>query len=54
MYFLKTLVVSHLSEKLSFFIDLMLGSSPISKAPYKMASIELVELKKQIEELLEK
>ena len=32
----------------------MLGSNPISKAPYRMALIELVELKKQLEEILKK
>ena len=41
-------------REVEFSIDLVLGSSPISKAPYRMALIELAELKKQIEELLEK
>nr|KYP34913.1 hypothetical protein KK1_044076 [Cajanus cajan] len=35
-------------------IDLVLGARPVSVAPYRMASAELVELKKQIEDLLEK
>ncbi|XP_027932690.1 uncharacterized protein LOC114188284 [Vigna unguiculata] len=37
-----------------FTIDLILGASPISMAPYRMASAELAELKKQIEDLFEK
>ena len=41
-------------REVEFFIDLVHGSSPISKAPYRMAPMELAELKKQIEELLEK
>ena len=39
---------------MEFTIDLEPGASPISKAPYRMAPVELAELKKQIEELLEK
>ena len=34
-----------------FVIDLVPGTTPISKRPYRMALEELVELKKQIEEL---
>nr|KYP33904.1 Retrovirus-related Pol polyprotein from transposon 17.6 [Cajanus cajan] len=37
-----------------FSIDLVLGTSPISIAPYRMSPKELAELKKQIEELQEK
>ncbi|KAD5318042.1 hypothetical protein E3N88_17988 [Mikania micrantha] len=33
-------------------IDLILGSEPISKAPYRMAPLELKELKEQLQELL--
>ncbi|GAU42216.1 hypothetical protein TSUD_375650 [Trifolium subterraneum] len=36
------------------FIDLVPGTSPISMAPYRMSASELNELKKQLEELLEK
>ncbi|XP_074278054.1 uncharacterized protein LOC141601659 [Silene latifolia] len=39
---------------LDFSIDLKPGTGPISKAPYRMAPKELEELKKQLEELLEK
>jgi hypothetical protein len=35
-------------------IDLELGTSPISIAPYRMSASELGELKNQLEELLEK
>ncbi|CAA7054511.1 unnamed protein product [Microthlaspi erraticum] len=37
-----------------FTIELELGTSPISKTPYRMAPAELAELKKQIEDLLSK
>ena len=41
-------------REVEFLIDLVPGAGPISIAPYRMASAELVELKKKIEELLEK
>ncbi|XP_027905725.1 uncharacterized protein LOC114165266 [Vigna unguiculata] len=41
-------------REIEFFIDLVLGVGPMSMAPYRMAPAELEELKKQIEELLEK
>ncbi|XP_028779100.1 uncharacterized protein LOC114735570 [Neltuma alba] len=41
-------------REVEFSIDLPLGTEPISKAPYRMAPAELAELKKQLEELLEK
>nr|KYP31810.1 hypothetical protein KK1_047687 [Cajanus cajan] len=41
-------------REIEFSIDLMPGTRPISMAPYKMSPFELVELKKQLEELLEK
>ena len=41
-------------REVEFTIELEPGASPISKAPYRMAPVELAELKKQIEELLEK
>jgi hypothetical protein len=37
-----------------FVIDLLPGTAPISKHPYRMSSTQLLELKKQIKELLEK
>jgi len=36
---------------IEFVIDLVPGTSPIAKRPYMMAASELVELKKQLEEL---
>jgi len=42
------------TRDIEFFIDLVPGAGPVSIAPYRMAPAELVELKKQIEELLEK
>jgi len=35
-------------------IELVAGTAPISKAPYRMAPTELVELKTQLQELLDK
>ncbi|KAL8098129.1 hypothetical protein AgCh_031048 [Apium graveolens] len=37
-----------------FFIDLIPGAEPVSKAPYRMAPIEMKELAKQLQELLDK
>jgi len=37
-----------------FCIDLVPGATPISKVPYRMAPVELKELKTQLDELLEK
>ena len=42
------------SRDVDFTIDLILGVGPVSMAPYRMAPTELAELKKQIEDLLEK
>ena len=41
-------------REVEFFIDLVLGTTSISKAPYRMIPTELVELKKQLEEPLVK
>ena len=43
-----------IDREIEFSIDLLPGTSPISKAPYRMALIELKELKEQLQELLEK
>ena len=40
-------------RELEFSIVLMPGASPISKRPYKMSQPELVEIKKQLDELKE-
>ncbi|MCI19658.1 RNA-directed DNA polymerase (Reverse transcriptase), partial [Trifolium medium] len=41
-------------REVEFTIELVPGTSPISMAPYQMSASELKELKKQLEELLEK
>nr|GEX32679.1 retrotransposon protein, putative, Ty3-gypsy subclass [Tanacetum cinerariifolium] len=40
-------------REVEFVIELILGTQPISKAPYRMAPIELKELKEQLQELLD-
>ncbi|XP_054817830.1 uncharacterized protein LOC129317542 [Prosopis cineraria] len=40
-------------REVDFSIDLVPGTEPISKAPYRMSPSELAKLKKQIEDLLE-
>ena len=37
-----------------FLIELLPGTGPISKRPYRMPAKDLVEIKKQIKELLDK
>src|SRR3954463_2558539 len=41
-------------REVEFAIELIPGTSPVSMAPYRMSASELAELKKQLEELLEK
>jgi hypothetical protein len=41
-------------REVEFTIDLIPGTSPVSMAPYRMSASELSELKKQLEELIEK
>ena len=41
-------------REIKFAIELLPGTTPISKAPYRMAPTELAELKKQLQELLDK
>jgi len=42
------------NREIEFTIDLLLGTGPISKAPYRMAPLELRELKEQLQELLDR
>uniref|UniRef100_A0A151UF59 Transposon Ty3-I Gag-Pol polyprotein n=1 Tax=Cajanus cajan TaxID=3821 RepID=A0A151UF59_CAJCA len=42
------------TREMEFSIDLVPGAGPVSVAPYRMAPTELVELKGQLEDLLEK
>ena len=41
-------------KEIEFAIDVVPGSTPASITPYRMASVELKELKLQLQELLEK
>ena len=41
-------------REIDFTIDLVSGTGPISKAPYRMAPKELEELKSHLEKLLDK
>ncbi|XP_071692846.1 uncharacterized protein [Rutidosis leptorrhynchoides] len=40
-------------REVEFLIDLISGSQPISKAPYRMAPLELQELKEQLQEMID-
>ena len=41
-------------REIDFVIDVLPGTAPISKAPYRMAPLELKELKIHLQELLDK
>ncbi|GJR33539.1 putative nucleotidyltransferase, ribonuclease H [Tanacetum coccineum] len=41
------------AREIEFGIELILGAEPISKAPYRMAPVELKDLKEQLQEMLE-
>ncbi|XP_027337027.1 uncharacterized protein LOC113850652 [Abrus precatorius] len=41
-------------REMEFVIDLILGASQISVAPYRMSPVELAEVKKQVKDLLQK
>jgi hypothetical protein len=49
--FLEELSGMPLDRDIRFLIELLPGTPPISKRPYRMPINELVELKKQIDEL---
>ena len=42
------------AREISFEIELLPGSAPVSRAPYRMAPAELRELQVQLQELLDK
>ncbi|GKV48743.1 hypothetical protein SLEP1_g55542 [Rubroshorea leprosula] len=42
------------NREIEFTINLVPGTAPISQQPYRMAPTELIELKKQLQELLDK
>nr|GEV92487.1 reverse transcriptase [Tanacetum cinerariifolium] len=46
--------IYHGSRPVEFTIELIPGAQPISKAPYRMAPVELKKLKDQLQELLER
>ena len=52
--FLEDLPGLPLEREVEFTINLAPGTAPISKAPYRMAPMELKELKIQLQELLDK
>jgi hypothetical protein len=52
--FLGELLGMPLDRDVEFVIDLLPGTAPISKRPYRMSSTQLIELKKHIKELLER
>jgi hypothetical protein len=52
--FLDDLLVLPLDRDVEFKIELILGTAPISKRPYRMPPNELAELKTQLSELLQK
>jgi hypothetical protein len=41
-------------RNIEFVIELMSGTTPIYKSPYRMATLELAKLKEHIKELLKK
>lgn len=41
-------------QKVEFAIELVLDTNPISKRAYRVSGLELVELKKHIDKLIEK
>ena len=52
--FLDELLGLPMQRDVDFFIELHLGTSPISMTPHRMTPIELQELKVQLQELLGK
>ena len=43
-----------IDREIDFCIDVIPGAQPVSKIPYRMATVELKELKTQLQELLDK
>ena len=44
----------NLQHTTDFTIELIPGATPVSKTPYRMSTMEMLELKMQLQELLEK
>ena len=53
MFFSKELKSLPPEREVEFVINLLPGEAPISKTPYRMAPVELKELKEQLQELLD-
>ena len=43
-----------LRREINFLIQLVLRDAPVSKAPFRMSTLDLTELKIQLQELLDK
>ena len=54
MCFPRNYQVYHPEREVDLAIEFLLGTTPISRAPYRMVPTELKELKTQLQELLEK
>ena len=54
MYSLKSYLAFHLRGRWTLSIEIVPRTTPISKAPYRMAPSELKELRLQFQELLNK
>jgi hypothetical protein len=52
--FIEDIPKLHPRREIYFSIDLLSGSTPVSKVPYRMSVPELIELKIQLHELLDK
>jgi len=54
IYFLQIFSSFLLKGKWNFTLNLVLGETPTSKEPYRMSTLELVELNLQLKEMLDK
>jgi hypothetical protein len=54
MFFQKELPGMTLDREIEFVIELVPGTAPIFKRPYRMANNQLAGLKEQLQELLDK
>ena len=52
--FLEELLGIHLEREVDLSIEIVLGTTPMYKAPYRRAPMELKELKSQLQELMDK
>jgi hypothetical protein len=54
MFFPEELPGMPLDREIEFVIELVPGTAPIFRRPYRMAANQLAELKEQLQELLDK